>query len=146
MTRLTQSDIIRAQEARIDSLTAVVEAFLKVELERIAADERKQRNASESVKLNRGATGDHATGVTIEVVVQEGESVDEAYTRAAEAFEKAAARYPLPSGYAHPWKLDGATGDGPDTKADLEATLAAASKGQAQRGAIAAKANARSKS
>ncbi len=110
MSRLTQSDIIRAQEARIDSLTRTVEAFLDVERERIAVDERKNRSASETVKIARSGTGDHTTAIAVEVVRQEGETLEDARNRASLEYEAACARYPMANGQTHATPLgeDGA--------------------------------------
>lgn len=101
MSRLTQSDIIRAQEHRIDSLTLLVEKLVALEKERILADERKNRAASETVKIARSGTGDHSTAISVEVVRQEGETLADARERAAVEYEAAAARYPMANGLTH---------------------------------------------
>lgn len=100
--RISNADLLRAQEARIDSLTLMVERLTTMHAEALAAlTENRRPNASETVELSRAGTSGNPTVVKVSVVVQEGETEDDAYRRAAIVYEKAAARYPLPSGYAH---------------------------------------------
>lgn len=102
MTRLTQSDIIRAQEARIDSLTLMVERLTAMHGEALAAlTESRKQSAAQTIKLARGATGDHTTGIAVEFVVQEGETETEAVERAQVEYERLAARYPMANGLTH---------------------------------------------
>ena len=111
MTRLTQSDIIRAQEARIDSLTLMVERLTEMHGEALSAlTESRKQSAAQTIKLARGATGDHTTGIAVELVVQDGETEAEASERARVEYERLAARYPMQNGYAHaaPLGEDGA--------------------------------------
>lgn len=102
MSRVTNADIIRAQEARIDSLTLLVESFLTLERERLD----KSRTASETVKIARSGTGDHSTAISVEVVRQEGESLANARNRAMVEYEEAARRYPMANGLTHAAPLD----------------------------------------
>ena len=74
------------------------------------AESRKQ-TAAERVTLSRSKLADKATGVDVEVVPQEGETLTAAALRAAETFEGLAGRYPLPNGSAHAAEL----GDGLDS-------------------------------
>src|ERR1700757_2797693 len=114
MTRLSMSDVIQAQEARIDSLTLMVERLTAMHGEALAAL-TDRRQAAETVVLKRIGTGDKPTAVEVAVVVQPSETVEAAYERAAQVYERAAARYPLPSGYAHAHALgpENGNGDGP---------------------------------
>jgi hypothetical protein len=107
MTRLTQSDIIRAQEARIDSLTLMVEKLTVMIGEVLAAltEDKQPRTASETVGIDRSGTGSNATIIKIGAVAKEDESLDDALARAGAVFEKATARYPLPNGLTHPHPL-----------------------------------------
>jgi hypothetical protein len=100
MTRLTLSDMVQIQA---DTIGRYEILFAKV-LDALTA-RPEPRTASETIKLARGATGDHTTGVAVEVVVQDGETLEQARARASSSFEQLAARYPLPSGAAHPAPL-----------------------------------------
>jgi hypothetical protein len=57
--------------------------------------------ASESVTIKRAGIGDKPTTIDVSAVVQEGETLEDARRRASIEYEKAAARFPLPNGYAH---------------------------------------------
>jgi len=116
--RISNADIIRAQEARIDSLTLLVESFLALERERLEAErERSRPTASESVKIARSGTGDHTTAVAVEVVPQEGETLQEARARAMVEYEAICARYPMANGHAH---AAGLSGEAPTLAEQLE--------------------------
>lgn len=100
--RTSMSDILRSQEALIESQRGDIERLIGVVSDVLAAlTENRRPNASETVELSRAGTSGNPTVVKVSVVVQEGETEDDAYRRAAIVYEKAAARYPLPSGYAH---------------------------------------------
>jgi hypothetical protein len=102
MSRLSLSDVVQAQEARIDSLTLLVERLTAMHGEALAAlTERHRPNASESVTIKRAGIGDKPTTIDVSAVVQEGETLEDARKRASIEYEKAAARFPLPNGYAH---------------------------------------------
>lgn len=133
MSRLTQSDIIRAQEARIDSLTLLVESFLALERERLD----KARTASETFKIARSGTGDHTTSIAVDVVVQDGETLADARNRAAVEYEAACARYPMANGLTHaaPLSSESRRIDPPEATAEDEKER---SRNQALRGRIAA--------
>jgi hypothetical protein len=100
MTRLTLSDMVQIQADTIGRYELLFAKVLDALTER-----PEPRTASETIKLARSMSGDHTTGVAVEVVVQEGESIGEAQARAQASFEQLAARYPLPSGAAHPAPL-----------------------------------------
>ena len=114
--RISNADIIRAQEARIDSLTLLVESFLQLERERLD----KSRTASESVKIARSGTGDHTTAISVEVVRQEGESLSDARNRAAVEYEAVCARYPMANGMTHAAPL---SSEAPTLAEQLQATV-----------------------
>jgi len=95
MTRISLSDMVQIQA---DTISRYEVLFAKV-LESLTAP--RQTQAAQTVKLARGATGDHTTGVAIELIVQEGETEKETAERARVEYERLCARYPLPSGYAH---------------------------------------------
>jgi hypothetical protein len=123
MSARTLSEINLAQEAMIETLVAELRAERKeaASLRGLLAEwiARPQRSAVETVELTRGTTGDHATGVKVTAVSQNGETLAEVEARAAAVFEARAARYPLPSGVAHAAAL------GPDDLEErLRATLA----------------------
>jgi hypothetical protein len=102
MSRLSLSDVVQAQEARIDSLTLLVEKLTAMHGEAWAAlTERHRPNASESVTIKRAGIGDKPTTIDVSAVVQDGETLEDARKRASIEYEKAAARFPLPNGYAH---------------------------------------------
>jgi hypothetical protein len=103
MTRLSLSDVIQAQEARIDSLTALLERLTAMHAETLAAltERRSTPTASESVTIKRAGIGDKPTTIDVSAVVQDGETLEDARRRASIEYEKAAARFPLPNGYAH---------------------------------------------
>lgn len=61
--------------------------------------------AAQRIVLSRSKLADKATGVDVEVVPQDGESLTAAALRAAEVFEGLAGRYPLPTGTAHAAEL-----------------------------------------
>lgn len=125
MSRITNADIIRAQEARIESLTLLCERTLTMMGDVLAAlTENRNRQASETVKIARTGTGDHSTAIAFEAVVQEGETVEQAAARIGQAFEKAAARYPLASGYAHPAQLGAELEAPPSLAEQLEQSAA----------------------
>lgn len=103
MTRLSLSDVVQAQEHRIDSLTALCEDLAQMIAETIAAltERRTAPTASESVTIKRAGIGDKPTTIDVSAVVQDGETLEDARRRASIEYEKAAARFPLPNGYAH---------------------------------------------
>ena len=98
--RVSNADVIRAMEAQVETLlgmnrelistvSAVLEAFTE------------RRTASETVALKRSGVGDKITMAEVNVVVGSDETLQQASARAAEVYEKLAARYPLPTGEAH---------------------------------------------
>ena len=95
MSRLTLSDMVQIQA---DTISRYEVLFARV-LDALTAP--RQTQAAQTVKLARGATGDHTTGIAVELTVQEGETEAEAAARAMSEYEKLCARYPLPNGYAH---------------------------------------------
>ena len=100
--RISNADLLRAQEARIDSLTLMVERLTTMHAETLAAlTEHRRPNASESVTIKRAGIGDKPTTIDVSAVVQEGETLEDARRRASIEYEHACARFPLPSGYAH---------------------------------------------
>jgi hypothetical protein len=100
--RISNADIIRTQEARIDSLTAMLERLTAMHAETLAAlTENRKPSAPESVTIKRAGIGDKPTTIDVSAVVQDGETLEDARRRASIEYEKAAARFPLPSGYAH---------------------------------------------
>jgi hypothetical protein len=102
VSRLSLSDVVQAQEARIDSLTKMLEALTAMHAETLAQlTERGRPTASESVTIKRAGIGDKPTTIDVSAVVQEGETLEDARRRASIEYEKAAARFPLPNGYAH---------------------------------------------
>lgn len=103
MSRLSLSDVVQAQEARIDSLTLLVEKLVGMHAETLAAltERRTAPTASESVTIKRAGIGDKPTTIDVSAVVQDGETLEDARRRASIEYEKAAARFPLPNGYAH---------------------------------------------
>lgn len=115
MSRLTLSDIVQAQEAMIDTL-------MRMHAETLAAltDKGQPRTASETVKIARSGTGDHSTAISVEVVPQDGEKLEDAQARAMVAYEQICARYPMANGYAHASALDG---EEPTLRKQLEDTL-----------------------
>ena len=107
--RVSNADVIRAMEAQVETLlgmnrelistvSAVLEAFTE------------RRAASETIGLKRQGVGDKITTPDVNVVVGEGETLQQAAARAAEVYEALAARYPLADGTAHSSPL----GDGLD--------------------------------
>jgi hypothetical protein len=103
VTRLSLSDVVQAQEARIDSLTALLEKLTAMHADTLAAltERRTTPTASESVTIKRAGIGDKPTTIDVSAVVQDGETLEDARRRASIEYEKAAARFPLPNGYAH---------------------------------------------
>jgi hypothetical protein len=102
MTRLSLSDVVQAQEAMIERQAKQLAALTAMHAETLAAlTEHRRPSASETVELSRAGTSGNPTVVKVAVVVQEGETEADAYRRCAIVYEKAAARYPLPNGYAH---------------------------------------------
>jgi hypothetical protein len=111
MTRLSLSDIVEAQAAQVETLLGMVRDLTALQAQTLAAfAESRKQTAAERVTLSRSKLADKATGVDVEVVPQEGESLTAAALRAAETFEGLAGRYPLPNGTAHAAGL----GDGLD--------------------------------
>ncbi len=112
MTRVTNADIIQAQEARIDSLTLMVERLTTMHGEALnALTESRKQPASETIKLGRAGTSGNPTVVNVELVRQEGETEHDTADRARLVFEALAARFPLASGQTHaaplgPWNGD----------------------------------------
>lgn len=102
MSRLSLSDIVAAQEAMIERQAKQLEALTVMHAETLAAlTEKRGPSASESVTIKRAGIGDKPTTIDVTAVVQEGETLEDARKRAAIQYEKAAARFPLPNGYAH---------------------------------------------
>jgi hypothetical protein len=102
MSRLSLSDIVAAQEAMIERQAKQLEALTRMHAETLAAlTENRRPNASESVTIKRAGIGDKPTTIDVSAVVQEGETLEDARRRASIEYEKAAARFPLPNGYAH---------------------------------------------
>ena|SRR5690242_14256279 len=118
MTRLSMSDVIKAQEARIDSLTLMVERLTAMHADTLAAlTESRRPSASESVELARSGVGGNPTTAKVSVVVQEGETLADASERARIEYEALCRRFPLPNGLAHPAEL------GPTLREQLEASV-----------------------
>lgn len=116
--RITNSDLMRAQEARIDSLTLMVEKLTVMHGEALAAlTESRKAGASETVELARSGVGGNPTTAKVSVVVQEGETLSEASERARLEYEALCRRFPLPSGLAHAAEL------GPTLREQLEASV-----------------------
>jgi hypothetical protein len=102
MSRLSLSDVVQAQEAMIERQAKQLEALTAMHAETLAQlTERGRPTASESVTIKRAGIGDKPTTIDVSAVVQEGETLEDARRRASIEYEKAAARFPLPSGYAH---------------------------------------------
>jgi hypothetical protein len=102
MSRLSLSDIVASQEAMIERQAKQLEALTLMHAETLAAlTESRRPNASESVTIKRAGIGDKPTTIDVSAVVQEGETLEDARRRASIEYEKACARYPLPSGFAH---------------------------------------------
>jgi hypothetical protein len=122
VSRLSLSDVVQAQEARIDSLTLLVERLTAMHAETLHAltERRSTPTASESVTIKRAGIGDKPTTIDVSAVVQEGETLEDARRRASREYEAACARYPLPNGRAYAAAL------GPD---DLEEKLRASVEG-----------------
>jgi hypothetical protein len=103
MSRLSLSDIVQAQEAMIERQAKQLERLTQMHAETLAAltERRSSPTASESVTIKRAGIGDKPTTIDVTSVVQEGETLEDARRRASIEYEKAAARFPLPSGFAH---------------------------------------------
>jgi uncharacterized coiled-coil protein SlyX len=110
VSRLSLSDIVAAQEAMIERQAAQLERLTQMHADTLAAltdtlaaltERRSSPTASESVTIKRAGIGDKPTTIDVTSVVQEGETLEDARRRAAIEYEKAAARFPLPSGFAH---------------------------------------------
>ena len=102
MSRLSLSDIVQAQEAMIERQAKQLEALTVMHAETLAAlAEHRKPTASESVTIKRAGIGDKPTTIDVSAVVQDGETLEDARRRASIEYEKAAARFPLPNGYAH---------------------------------------------
>jgi hypothetical protein len=102
MSRLSLSDIVAAQEAMIERQAKQLEALTAMHAETLAQlTASKRPAAAESVTIKRAGIGDKPTTIDITSVVQEGETLEDARRRASIEYEKAAARFPLPSGFAH---------------------------------------------
>ena len=99
MSRLTLSDMVQIQA---DTISRYEVLFGKV-LDALTAP--RPPTAAQTVKLARGATGDHTTGIAVELTVQEGETEAEAVARSMRAYERLCARYPMANGYAHAAEL-----------------------------------------
>jgi hypothetical protein len=86
----------------IERQAAQLERLTQMHAETLAAlTERGRPTASESVTIKRAGIGDKPTTIDVSAVVQEGETLEDARRRASIEYEKAAARFPLPNGYAH---------------------------------------------
>lgn len=106
MSRLSLSDVVQAQEAMIERQGKQLEALTAMHGETLAAlAENRRPSASESVTIKRVGTGDKPTAIEVQAVAQNGESLEDVRKRAQVEYEHAAARFPLPSGYAHPAPL-----------------------------------------
>src|SRR3954454_3037308 len=103
MTRLSLSDVVQAQEARIDSLTQLLERLTAMHAETLAArtERRSTPTAAESVTIKRAGIGDKPTTIDVSAVVQDGETLEDARRRASIEYEKAPRRSLLPTGCAH---------------------------------------------
>jgi hypothetical protein len=102
MSRLSLSDVVQAQEAMIERQAKQLAALTAMHAETLAQlTERGRPTASESVTIKRAGIGDKPTTIDVSAVVQEGETLEDARRRASIEYEKAAARFPLPNGYAH---------------------------------------------
>jgi hypothetical protein len=102
VSRLSLSDVVQAQEAMIERQAKQLEALTVMHAETLAQlTERGRPTASESVTIKRAGIGDKPTTIDVSAVVQEGETLEDARRRASIEYEKAAARFPLPNGYAH---------------------------------------------
>jgi hypothetical protein len=86
MSRLSLSDVVQAQEARIDSLTKLLEALTAMHAETLAAltERRSAPTASESVTIKRAGIGDKPTTIDVSAVVQDGETLEDARRRASD--------------------------------------------------------------
>jgi hypothetical protein len=117
------SDIVESQEALIEAQRGDIERLIGVVSDVLAAlTENRRPNASESVTIKRAGIGDKPTTIDVSAVVQDGETLADARARAQVEYEKAAARFPLPNGYAHAAPL-GDEGN-PRTPPTLEQQLA----------------------
>lgn len=117
MSARTLSEVNRAQEAQIETLLGMVRELTAMQAATLAAlTEARKPTAAESVTIKRVGTGEKVTAAEVVAVVQEGETAEQTAARAAEIYERLAARYPLPNGQAHLAEL----GDGLD---DWRATL-----------------------
>jgi coenzyme F420-reducing hydrogenase alpha subunit len=103
VTRLSLSDVVAAQEAMIERQAKQLEALTRMHADTLAAltERRTAPTASESVTIKRAGIGDKPTTIDVSAVVQDGETLEDARRRASIEYEKAAARFPLPNGYAH---------------------------------------------
>lgn len=118
MSARTLSEVNRAQEAQIETLLGMVRDLASQNAAVLAAlTAPRTSTASESVTLSRSKLADKATGIDVQVVPQEGETLEDAVKRGATIFEASAARYPLPDGSAHAAPL------GDDLKAKLTASV-----------------------
>jgi len=93
VSRRTLSDVVQVQADQLARYEALIE--------RLLTERAAPRPASQSVELTRGTTGDHASGIKVVAVTQDGETLEQASERARREFERHAARFPLPSGAAH---------------------------------------------
>ncbi len=106
MSRITNADIIRAQEARIDSLTIMVERLTEMHGEALAAlTESRKQTSSETIKLGRAGTSGNPTTVNVDFAKQDDETDDDLANRVRVQYERLATRFPLPSGQTHAAQL-----------------------------------------
>src|SRR5438105_11719531 len=103
MSRLSLSDVVQAQEAMIERQARMQEDTLAAlrEIAVMLAEVKQRPTASQMFALKRAGVGDKPTTIESLAVVQEGETLEDARRRASIEYEKAAARFPLPNGYAH---------------------------------------------
>ena len=102
MSRLSLSDVVEAQGHLLEKQRFDIERLLGVVSDVLTAlTENRKPTAAESVTLKRAGAGEKVTTAEVVVVVQEGETIQQAAARGAEVYEVLAARYPLPSGVAH---------------------------------------------
>jgi hypothetical protein len=109
VSRLSLSDVLQAQERLIEAQREQIGTLAEMQheqgatLARIleAVLDRKPVPASESLSLKRGTVGQTPTGVEVNAVPQNGETLEDAAERSRRLYESLAARFPLPSGAAH---------------------------------------------
>ena len=119
--RVSMADVIRSQEAFIETLIAQNDRLATMHAEALAAlTESRRPSASESVEIARAGVGGNPTVAKVSVVVQDGETLTEATDRAMIEYERMANRYPLPNGLTHAAPLQE---PGPTLREQLEASV-----------------------